>query len=135
MEERMNARLCFIKGDPEEIAIAYFTTHDIATQPADDWEDVPYEDNADPPLEWGETNRMLGIEPYTIYELAFKGDLYTPAMLRQTMFTTRQINAGKIAWLLPAPYPQHVVHVYAGTTMRDFIRDVKLAGGTIYLPA
>ena len=69
MTKLNDARLCYVKG-----SFAWFTTHDPEQQTGDDWDDAPYEHNAEPPYEpcWhnepevrNDPNRRRGLDPET----------------------------------------------------------------------
>ncbi len=120
-----NLVLCYIDGP-----WAYFTSQPLTYQWGDDWDDAPYEHNAGPP--YGPRSG----ENYEVVKLAFEGDFLRPhegeGFVR---WSVKDINAGKVAWLRPWPWSNHDVRIWAGTTMAGFIRQVRAAGGKVYLEA
>jgi hypothetical protein len=107
---------------------AYFTTAPLDEQWGDDWNDAPYEHNAGTPYER---------EPYKISKVAFDFEFY--GMERpcdshlNSPYSVEQINAGAIAWLRTPSYFEKQVIISAGTTLSDFKRLIKEAGGKVYI--
>ena len=56
-ESMKDLKLCFIDN---EINCAYFTEKDVTEQWGDDWNDAPYEYNAEPPYEYDYDAECLG---------------------------------------------------------------------------
>lgn len=85
------AKLCFVKNK-----FAYFTTLEINKQPADDWDDSPYEHNASLPIDWYERS---GRDYYEIYNLSYDGDFEEPCdgpFYGNSPYSVDQINAGVV---------------------------------------
>lgn len=127
----MEPKLCYIDG-----AWAYFTTQELSEQWGDDWDDAPYEHNAETPYGYHELDRKAGKAPWTITKVAWDGDFETPCEgLNNSPWTVQQINAGAIAWLRTSRYRSGpIVVIPAGTTLVDFCKLVEQGGGTVYLP-
>lgn len=124
-------KLCYVSEN-----WAYFTSQDLDKQWGDDWDDAPYEHNADPPYEFGAHDAAAGKLPWLITKVAFDGQLSRPCDgYLNSCWTVQQINAGGIAWLrgtceitgLPVVIP-------AGCSLGDFCALVQQCGGTVYLP-
>ena len=127
-------KLCYIDGNK-----AWFT-NDFEHQSSDDWDDKPYEHNAEPPSDyWSE---MIEDNP----DCWKRKWIHHPIMLKTLYFETNDwserrpcdgysnspysvddINKGAIAWLHTDKY-----NIQAGTTMKDFIDIVIKNGGTIW---
>lgn len=128
-DEQLDAVLCYVEDNK-----AFFTTCPLDKQWGDDWNDAPYEHNAEEPYGWAE---HCDIEPYGIVKVCFDhhyfeqprdGHLNSP-------FSVEAINRGDIAWLRPGwNCPKGWKPIYAGTTLRDFIKMVTDAGAAVYLP-
>lgn len=113
---------------------AYFTTRALERQEGDDWDDVPYEHNAEPPYEY---RGMPREEPWEIVKVAWDGPYDTPADLYglNSPWSVDAINEGCIAWLIPQSWNDNpgAKPIPAGTTLREFVRMMEEAGGTVYL--
>ena len=118
-------KLCYVEG-----SFAFFTTQDLDKQWGDDWNDAPYEHNAERPYEWAEYMEKHGIEPYEIKRVAFDAEFDQPCSHTiNSPYSVQQINAGAIPWLRSTISK---VSIPAGTTLPDFINLVNQAGGTVY---
>jgi hypothetical protein len=85
----------------------------------DDWDDAPYEHNADPPYD------RCGC-----IKVAYDGWFELPrAHQTNSRYSVDDINAGAIAWLRGSGVP---VHIPAWTRLGDFRRLVAEAHGTVY---
>ena len=123
--------LCYIEGQ-----WAYFTTLPLSDQWGDDWNDAPYEHNAETPYEFHD-NQSRSETPWEIKKLAFSGPLNTPADLAwsgNSNYSVEQINSGAVAWLTTAKGAAKTVHIFAGANIAQFCDLVEIAGGTVYLP-
>lgn len=137
-------KLCYIHGDT-----AYFTTQDVKTQWGDDWDDAPYEHNAETPYEPayhyyadGRTEKVDGdwnedgSPKWEIYTLKF--DCYrleTPASRwGNSPYSVQMINAGAVAWLSGNDKDNTPIAIQACTSIEEFKMKVKQSGGTIYVP-
>lgn len=130
MAQESDFKLCYVEGD-----WAYFTTQALDKQWGDDWNDAPYEHNAERPYEWQEYMTRHGIEPYEIKKLPFDGDFAQPCSYTfNSAYSVEMINGGAIPWLWSPSYGVPAVTIPAGTNLPDFIRLVKEAGGRVYLP-
>ena len=117
--------LCYVDGNK-----AYFTS-DWEHQHGDDWDDAPYEHNAE--------------RPYTHY---FKDGIEYPIQLKElyyefptkwvklpcddyvnSPYSVEMINKGAIAWIIGDNFI-----IPAKTTFEDFIKIVEENDGIIYLP-
>ena len=95
----------------------------------DDWNDAPFEHNAEPPYEWEDWRNMV---PYQIQSVYFDSDLETPASgVCNSPWSVQQINAGQVAWLRDGFKPERFI--MAGTTLQEFKRKIAEWGGTVYV--
>ena len=112
-----NYRLCYVSNN-----ILYFTDN-FKHQWGDDWNDAPYEHNADPPYEWDEREswkwnithgrghiRYIAIMPEWCIRQPCDGHLNSP-------YSVENINKGAIAWL----YFDEAGGLMAGATMDEAI--------------
>lgn len=123
-----DAILCYIRENR-----AYFTTCPLDKQWGDDWDDAPYEHNAGDPYDWREGYSKE--EPYKIVHLYFEGPYQTPAEQAwngNSQWSVEAINTGAIAWLIPEYAPKEAKPIFAATTLPEFKRMIKEAGGAIY---
>jgi len=130
-----NFRLCYVDGP-----WAWFTTAELKDQWGDDWNDAPYEHNAEQPYAWREGMKCRdGSDkpPYELFRVAWNGPLETPDEWHSNSpYSVEDINAGAVAWLATARYASGPkIAIQAGTLFPDFVRLVEAAGGTVYLPA
>jgi hypothetical protein len=136
--------LCFIKDNT-----AYFTTQELSKQTGDDWDDAPYEHNAEPPYEpsmqyfadgrkekirrdWNED----GTPKWEIVKVMFESELITPAQWyhNNMMYSVEQINAKYVPWLATPPYMvSNKIVIHAGTSITEFKKLIKASGGKIYV--
>lgn len=143
--------LCYVNG-----STAYFTTQELSKQWGDDWNDAPYEHNAEEPYkpcwhsepqyrkngklcpcnickhEWNKD----GTPKWEIVKLTWKGPFATPAELNKpsSPFSVEDINAGATPWLKTTidekePYAQ----IMAGATISEFIRIIESVGGKVII--
>ena len=123
------ARLCYI--DPDR-SVAWFTTRDLDKQQGDDWNDVPYEDNAGvpyPPFTRGPPEQADRPGEWRIWRAVFDVDATQPhGNALNSPYCVNGINAGRAPWLFldrtQKPVP-------AGTTFVDFCVLVHAAGGSV----
>lgn len=119
-------KLCYVKGP-----FAFFTTADLKDQLGDDWDDVPYEHNADEPYVYDERGKC---SEYEIMKLAYEGDLVEPCEgCCNSSWSVEDINAKKIAWLRSPSWSKSGIAIHAGTTIDAFIKIIEGDGGNIYL--
>lgn len=121
--------LCYVSN-----GIAYFTTQKLSEQWGDDWNDAPYEHNAETPYEY-DPNRYKDKKPWKILKIAFLSDLITPDYnCANSSFSVQGINAGQIAWLRSHHWQEEAVAIMAGTSPKEFIEKIEKNGGEIFLP-
>jgi hypothetical protein len=138
--------LCYIDGP-----WAYFTTQSLSKQWGDDWDDAPYEHNAgdpyDPsflhycddggsvknPRDWNED----GTPKWEIVKVAWDGDLVTPdawMMVPNTTWSVLNINKKCVPWLQRAGWhKEKEIKIWAGTTLSQFKKLIREAGGSVYV--
>ncbi len=92
MKTKNQPVLCYIGG-----RCAYFTTQALNKQWGDDWDDAPYEHNAEVPYE----PHVAG-EDWEITRVVFEAPLDTPdAGVSNSGYSVEMINRGDVAWLVP----------------------------------
>lgn len=108
---------------------AFFTTQELSKQWGDDWNDAPYEHNAEMPYEWHDRDPN---EPWEIIRVAWVGPYEQPCDgYRNSPWSVEQINRKAVAWFVPSIGTAEPI--FAGTTLTDFCRMMKAAGGSVYL--
>jgi len=123
-------QLCYVDG-----CFAYFTSADITKQWGDDWNDAPYEHNAEEPYEFDE-RWPHDTHKGDIIKLAFEAELMPPCYdYLNSPYSVQDINAGKVPWLRSSSWSEGKIAIQAGTTIRDFFKLVKEVGGIVYAPS
>lgn len=118
MEEEY--KLCYVEGQK-----AYFTSN-FEKQWGDDWNDRPYEDNAEEPYEhYFQNKKEIPIYIETLYFETNDWNERKPCDVGR--FSVEEINKGAVAWIITDKFC-----IRAGTTMKDFIDIVTKNGGTIW---
>lgn len=130
MAEVSDAVLCYVSGD-----WAYFTTQPLSKQWGDDWDDAPYEHNAEAPY----TPHAKSQGQWDIVKVAFEVMLAQPnedeymERVLNSRYSVQDINDKRIAWLRPSVFSKEGSQpIYAGDTLREFIDKIHLAGGEVY---
>lgn len=113
----MSFRLCYVDDN-----VMYFTDNFKGIY-GDDWDDAPYEHNAEPPYEWNDNEsdewnvehhhghiRKIAFEHHWWIRRPCDGHLNSP-------YSVEDINNGAIAWL----YSDEAGGLMAGSTMDDAI--------------
>lgn len=111
-------RLCYVSN-----GIMYFTS-DFDNVWGDDWDDAPYEYNADPPYRKTEENddyTYIEMIAYYANDYEFKEPCYGCG---NSPFSVKEINSGAIAWLRN----DEAGNLMAGTTMADTIKWLNKTG-------
>lgn len=122
-------RLCYV-DEPR----AYFTTQELEKQWGDDWNDTPYEHNAGLPYTPSHPEREFtnGEPNWEVVLLFYDAELVTPSDTGiNSAYSVEKINQGAVAWLWDK-YGDSGVAIQAGTTLPEFKRLIKKAGGKIY---
>jgi hypothetical protein len=137
-----NFKLCYIEN-----GTAYFTTQDLDKQWGDDWDDAPYEHNAETPYgpsisyyadgrqeknpcDWNED----GTPKWEIYCLKFESwNLETPGSYGNSPYSVKDINAGAVAWLYGHDKENNTITINAGASIEEFKMKVKAVGGKIFI--
>lgn len=126
-------RLCYIDGHK-----AWFTDS-FENQWGDDFDDAPYECNAEEPYDsWSELiedNEDMFKRKYIHHPIEHKVLYFDPGIkwdycylpCDRGMFSVEQINKGITPWIWSEDFK-----IDAGTTYEDFIKIVEENGGTIY---
>jgi hypothetical protein len=110
-------RLCYVDDN-----VMYFTDNFKGIY-GDDWDDAPYEHNAEPPYEWNDNEsdewnvehhhghiRKIAFEHHWYIRRPCDGHLNSP-------YSVEDINKGAIAWL----YSDEAGGLMAGSTMAEAI--------------
>lgn len=116
----MTEKLCYIEDNK-----AYFTTQDLDKQWGDDWDDRPYEHNAETPYEG---------DGWEITAVMFEGDFEVPCAHRlNSPYSVQDINALHTPWLRTETWVSKVRKVlFAGSSLKEFVTFVEKHGGTVY---
>lgn len=114
----------------------------LKTNRGDDWDDAPYEHNAEEPYDsWSEliednedfSKRKYIRHPIELKTLYFETNDWSEKRpcdgYCNSPYSVEQINKGAVAWLYTDKY-----NIYAGTSIEDFIKKIQKNGGTIYGP-
>ena len=127
--------LCYIDG-----GTAFFTTQPLADQWGDDWDDAPYEHNAETPY-WPSIHYYAdgtqkkserdwnadGTPKWTILEVEFTGNVCRPCDGKiNSQYSVEQINRGEVPWL-SMPF----ACIYAGASLAEFREFIQRAGGIV----
>ena len=117
-------KLCYIDGNK-----AYFTDN-FKRQRGDDWNDAPYEHNAEPPYDhYYEDGQEY---PINLAELYFEIPRYWNYLpcdyFTNSPYSVEAINKGAIAWIHTDDF-----NIQAGTSLKEFIDTLKKHGGKIFL--
>lgn len=128
-------KLCYCDG-----SWAWFTTAPLQDQWGDDWNDAPYQHNAEPPYEWMPHMAERGVESYFLVKVAWDGPFeLVGAWETNSPYSVQAINRRSAPWLVPSRWPDephdNTPNIWAGTTITAFIELVTRAGGMVYLPA
>ena len=126
-------KLCYVC--PRD-RFAWFTSIELEAQWGDDWNDAPYEHNADEPYS---DHRVDGKHvPHHLVKVAWDGPYSTPADLAgsNSSWSVQGINRGCVAWLVPDGWgaSDSARPIPAGTSLVGFIEAIEGAGGHVYLP-
>lgn len=120
----MTYKLCYISNQ-----WAYFTTKPLTgegKQWGDDWNDAPYDCNAEPPY-------CDKDNPEQIIICAFRSELSTPADFHYNApYSVEMINAGYVPWLCDYYGNNKDTKIMAGCTYDDFKTIIIAHGGEIY---
>ena len=133
MEEFLDFKLCYVDDNseyPGGDTILYFTElDDVTKQWGDDWDDVPYEHNAEPPYEHDYNQPEQGVKDgrgiyprIRIYKVMITGghNIMTPRSKQlNSPYTVEDINKGIVPWLTIMDKKDRAVYVKAGSTLRD----------------
>lgn len=115
------AKLCYI--DPK-MTVAFFTTCPLSKQWGDDWNDAPYEHNAEVPYVR---------DGYHIYSVYFSTDsnsnIWADITALNKNYSVEQINKKEVPWIVVESGP-----IYAGATFREFRDKILKSGGAIFSP-
>jgi hypothetical protein len=116
-DEELNYKLCYVDG-----GLMYFTS-DFENQWGDDWDDTPYEHNAEPPY----TDENIKL--IKIYFNRNTYDWKDPAWrYNNSPFSVKDINSGAVAWLYNE---EKRIAINAGETLKEVFE--KLNGEEIYV--
>lgn len=109
-------RLCYVRNN------AAFFTNKFDGQTGDDWDDAPYEHNADEP--YGDYHNTIKI----VY---FSGEFSPPRRGHtNSPYSVDMINAGAAPWLSS---DWHKKYLYAGATFKEFQDFIYACDGEVYL--
>lgn len=141
MKDKKNYKLCYIDNiDMDSVLELYFTElADVTKQWGDDWDDVPYEHNAEPPYEHDYSQPEQGVKngvgiypKIDIYKLfivmrGWNVDVFTPCSgTINSRYSVEDINRKIVPWLTIVNEKENLKDfIYAGTTIKEFIKIMK----------
>ena len=111
--------LCYV-DEP----FAYFTNQPLEKQWGDDWNDAPYEHNAGEPYSG---------EGWEIATIVYTDSCYMPPFYSNGSLNVQDINQKTVPWLEQIWSSNPKPPIYAGTTIDDFKKLIRDAGGKIYV--
>ena len=123
-------KLCYVDDNK-----AWFTSN-WEKQWGDDWDDRPYEHNAEQPYtSYWENNKEYPIPQKTLYfELPYNCDIKHPNYgSYNSPFSVEDINNKVCPWL-SIENNGNMEYIFAKTTYTNFIKTIKRLGGVVYLP-
>jgi len=106
---------------------AYFTTQDLDKQWGDGWGCIPYSDNAGSPY----TSRSSDVDKWDILKVAYESELEPPCEYAYDKYSVQIINKKAVAWLTDR-YSKKVINIYAGDSVKQFVRWIYASGGKTY---
>lgn len=111
-------KLCYVCDN-----FAWFTRY-FEQVTGDDWDDVPYEHNSEPPY-----------EEYDCVMVAYKlAHSLTPDYGHcNSPYSVDLINKGIIPWIRSAPYIQIKTQINAGDSLVSFVNKIHRAGGIVLM--
>lgn len=130
----------YIEGKQE--FYAYFTPIPLDEQWGDDWDDYPYEYNAEPPYDslYEEKDERGKWKEYEIIKVPFFFEIYKVYLPNDWVnenspFSVRDINAGAVAWVY---YPgkerktnKGSICIYAGENPFEFVKKIEKINKTL----
>ena len=132
--EHPDSVLCYVMSN-----CAYFTTQALDKQWGDDWDDAPYEHNAGPPSEW-HSRIDKDKERWHIIRVYFNAPYAAPCnSFYNSQYSVQSINAQLVPWLKHCTWgstwgSDELPSIWAGTTLREFVRAIHAAEGDVYAP-
>ena len=119
-------RLCYVEEN-----FAWFTSH-FEDEWGDDWNDSPYEHNAERPYGY-HYNKLKESINHTIEKVAFEGPFDRPnANQVNSPYSVESINGGEVPWLTVWPRKKGEF-IRGGATLKEFIEIVQKNDGTVYV--
>ena len=114
--------LCYI----DQIGRAYFTTQALSKQWGDDWDDAPYEQNAEIPYE-----DRYDPPKWKITVVAYKHHKYETPADGVGCYSVEMINQKNVAWLADvwSSREDALEPIFAGTPLSQFIQIIRETGG------
>ncbi len=119
--------LCYVKDGK-----AFFTTKPLAgkeRQWGDDWNDEPYEHNAEEPYKWhGQAGEGWGVE-----FCYFVGAYEEPQDFNAGVISVERINKGAVPWIIVERWAnKSFPGVFAGTNFPEFVQFIHKTGGNVF---
>ena len=141
LKDIKNYKLCYVDNiNDYSILELYFTElDDVTKQWGDDWDDTPYEHNAEPPYEYDYSQPEQGVKDgvgiypkIDIYKLfivvrSWKVDVLTPCSgTINSRYSVEDINKRIVPWLTIVNEKENLKDfIHAGTTIKEFIKIMK----------
>lgn len=129
---RSNAVLCYVSRSNYR---AFFTTQALADQWGDDWNDAPWEHNAEEPYTPAHAKDFGpdGKPKWRVVGIDFSANAYElpGTWVSNSQISVERINRGVVPWLDAARYSGATVKpIMAGTPLPEFCRLIELSGGS-----
>lgn len=124
-------KLCYVDGNE-----VWFTS-DWKHQWGDDWDDRPYEHNAERPYDcyYDKQHVEHPIKLKKVYFDIPEGIVKEPSFgLANSPYSVQDINNNRVAWLTIDQYDGNPTYIFAGTSYSEFVRKIEKLGGTVYVP-
>jgi hypothetical protein len=111
--------LCYVDDHSDHYHYrAFFTTAPLEKQWGDDWDDAPFEHNAETPYR---DTRAGGA--HDIYLIRLSADLVMPSHgVLNSEYSVEAINRGDVPWLQSSPGSRDELRIWAGTPITKFVR-------------
>lgn len=121
LEKYKNYKLCFIDGGEyhyEWITMYFADIDDVTTLWGDDWDDAPYEHNAEPPYTESSKDEKIDFIQVKVY---LDSNAYTPCTdMTNSRYSVEQINKGITPWL-SLEKGTTFKHLHAGARFEDVL--------------
>ncbi len=146
---REKYKLCFVEdydNDEPHLLKLYFTPLSLEDQWGDDWDDAPYEHNAEPPYTQNYKAESLGvwdgcahypkIEIKTLFlEISdWNQEFFTPRTgYSNSRYSVQDINLGMVPWVTVKEFGKPNIYLRAGMEYSSLIKQCQEIGIKVYV--